>query len=277
MDAPLESASPALSIDVTELRAALATFPPPQLLDVRRPAAFERDPVVIGGAIRVDDVARLAHTLEPWRPVVTVCVHGHEVSQLAAATLRGAGYAARWLSGGLEAWKAAGGAVQASQPPSRWVTRERPKIDRIACPWLVRRFIDASATFHYVPAAQVQAFAEAERATPFDVPDTAYSHHGERCSFDAFVERHDLRDPALHSLAAIVRAADTGALSDAAEAAGLLAVSVGLSRMISDDLAMLRHGMLVYDALYLRCRDAAQEAHAWNVAALRDAAAGVAR
>jgi rhodanese-related sulfurtransferase len=239
-------------------------FPPPQVLDVRRAAAFERDPTMIPGAVRCapEDVDAIASRLEPWRAVVTVCVHGHEVSQGAAARLAAHGYDARALEGGHAQWRAEGGATAPWRAPTQWVTRARPKIDRIACPWLVRRFIDPSAVFHYVPAAEVRAFADAHGATPYDVPDVPYGHRGAHCTFDAFIERHALRDPALDRLATIVRGADTGALGLAAQAQGLLAVSQGLSRMFDDDLAMLRYGMLVYDALYAWCRDASREAAA---------------
>ncbi|CAG1002127.1 Protein ChrB [Burkholderiales bacterium] len=267
--------STSCSISIARFRALRESFPPPQVLDVRRAPAFERDPVVIPGSVRCapQDVRALAATLEPWRPVVSVCVHGHEVSEEAAATLAAAGYDARALDGGIEQWRAEGGSVVAWRAPSRWVTRERPKIDRIACPWLVRRFVDPAARFFYVPNAEVRAFAAANGATPYDIPDVDYSHRGAECSFDAFIRLHGLDDPALAALAAIVRGADTGALDLAAEAPGLLAVSLGLSRVFADDDAMLRFGMLVYDALYARCRDAAGESHGWNPDSLRVAAA----
>jgi rhodanese-related sulfurtransferase len=248
-------------LTLADFRALRAAFPPPQVLDVRREAAFDRDRTLIPGAVRCppDEVGALVATLEPWRPVVAVCVHGHEVSQNAAALLASHGYDARSLDGGHEQWRAEGGETVPWRPPTRWVTRERPKIDRIACPWLVRRFVDASAVFHYVPNAEVRAFAAAHGATPYDVPDVDYTHRGGDCSFDAFLRRHDLRDRALDRLATIVRGADTGALDLAAQAPGLLAVSLGLSRMIADDQAMLRFGMLVYDALYAWCADAARK------------------
>ena len=247
------------AIAIDELRSLRSQFPPPQLLDVRRAAAFERDPTVISGAVRClpEDVDAVAPTLEPWRAVVTVCVHGHEVSRNAAVQLASRGYDARPLEGGHEQWRAEGGATVPWRAPTHWVTRARPKIDRIACPWLVRRFVDPSAVFHYVPSAEVKAFAAAHGATPYDVPDVDYTHHGAQCSFDAFIARHELRDPALDALATIVRGADTGALDLAAQSPGLLAVSHGLSRIFPDDHAMLRYGMLVYDALYSWCRDAA--------------------
>ena len=276
MDA-VRNGSPASprTIPIDAFRALLATFPPPQVLDVRRTPAFETDPVVIPGSVRCapEEVPALAGTLEPWRPVVAVCVYGHEVSQDAASQLAFAGLDARSLDGGIVRWRAEGGAVLPWCPPTRWVTRERPKIDRIACPWLVRRFVDPSARFFYVPNDEVRAFAASHDATPYDVPDVDYSHRGAECSFDAFVRRHGLADPALARLAAIVRGADTGALDLAAQAPGLLAVSLGLSRMIADDHAMLRFGMLVYDALYAWCREATGEAHGWNPDALRAPAA----
>ena len=204
--------------------------------------------------------------------MVVYCVHGHEVSQQAAQTLMAQGLDARMLAGGLAGWREQGGDVVPFAPPTRWVTRARPKIDRIACPWLVRRFIDPSAAFFYVPNPEVRAFAAAQGAVPFDIPDVPYSHVGEQCSFDAFIRIHALHDPALADLATIVRGADTGALSLAAEASGLLAVSLGLSAMFADDQAMLRAGLLVYDALYAWCREARGETHGWNPAALRTSA-----
>lgn len=136
----------------------------------------------------------------------------------------------------------------------KWVTRERPKIDRIACPWLIARFIDPAPEFLYVPADRVMQVAAETGATPYDVPGVEYGHHGDRCSFDAFIAHHGLDDPALARLARIVRGADCGALDLAPEAAGLLAISRGLSLNYADDHAMLRQGMVIYDALYAWCR-----------------------
>jgi hypothetical protein len=168
--------------------------------------------------------------------------------------------------GGFEGWCDAGGHVQAKPPatPSRWITRGRPKIDRIACPWLVRRFIDPDAVFLYVPSHQVVARAKELQAEPYDIPGAAYSHDGEFCSFDVFILRHHLQDdPALLHLAGIVRAADTGKPELAAPAHGLLAVSLGLSTMFQDDDRMLTEGMLIYDALYAWCARARSETHNW--------------
>ena len=146
----------------------------------------------------------------------------------------------------------------------KWVTRERPKIDLIACPWLITRFIDKDAEFLYVPADQVLAVAETSGATPYDIPDVEYSHVGALCSFDAFISKHNLTDPALLQLAVIVRGADTARLDIAPQAAGLLALSLGLSHNFADDHAMLAQGMVMYDALYAWCRHTQQETHSWN-------------
>ena len=132
----------------------------------------------------------------------------------------------------------------------KWITRERPKIDRIACPWLIARFIDPAAEFLYVPAADVLNIAKETGAIPYDIPGVEYGHRGELCSFDAFLDKHDLNDPALRRLAVIVRGADTDRLDLAPQCAGLLALSLGLSRNFADDHVMLSHGMVMYDALY---------------------------
>ena len=141
------------------------------------------------------------------------------------------------------------------EQPSRWITRERPRIDRVACPWLVRRFIDPAAEFFYVPTEEVFEQAARLKAVPYDIPGAPISHEGERCSFDTLLRAFDLRQPALDTLAVIVRGADTDRLSLAPQAAGLLAVSLGLSRLhAADDQAMLAAAMPVYDALYEWCR-----------------------
>jgi hypothetical protein len=145
----------------------------------------------------------------------------------------------------------------------KWITRERPKIDRIACPWLIRRFIDPAAEFLYVPASDVLKIAAETGATPYDIPGVEMTHVGERCSFDAFLARHALREPALQQLATIVRGADTSRLDLAPQSAGLYAVSLGLSQVFKDDHEMLRHGMVVYDALYAWCKTCQAESHNW--------------
>ena len=145
----------------------------------------------------------------------------------------------------------------------KWITRERPKIDRIACPWLITRFIDPDAEFLYVPASDVLRVATETGATPYDIPGVEMTHVGERCSFDAFIARHALHDPALQQLATIVRGADTSRLDLAPQSAGLYAVSLGLSHVFKDDHEMLRHGMVMYDALYAWCKACQAETHNW--------------
>ncbi|MBP1642715.1 MAG: Chromate resistance exported protein [Acidobacteria bacterium] len=146
----------------------------------------------------------------------------------------------------------------------RWITRERPKIDRVACPWLVARFIDPAPEFLFAPAGEVTRVADETGAVPYDVEGVELSHAGDRCSFDAFIERYRLDDPALAELATIVRGADTARLDLAPQCAGLLAVSLGLSRLFADDHEQLRHGFVVYDALLAWLRQARDETHTWN-------------
>jgi hypothetical protein len=152
---------------------------------------------------------------------------------------------------------------QSAVGPSRWITRERPKVERIACPWLIRRFLDPRATFTFVSPELVISEAVRLDAIPFDVPGVELSHEWERCTFDAMLEAFELRDPALDALAKIVRAADTSRLKASPPAAGLLAVSIGLSRLYPRDEDMLDAGMLVYDALFEWCRDGQGESHGW--------------
>ncbi len=146
----------------------------------------------------------------------------------------------------------------------KWITRERPKIDRIACPWLIARFIDPSAEFLYVPSDQIIGVSNETGAIPYDIPGVELSHVGELCSFDAFLKKYELTDPALAKLAMIVRGADTDRLDLAPQAPGLLAISLGLSRHFSDDHEMLKHGMVVYDALYAWCQELQGERHGWT-------------
>ncbi len=145
----------------------------------------------------------------------------------------------------------------------KWITRERPKIDRVACPWLIARFIDKEPEFLYVPASQVMSEAQRTGAVPYDVPGVELSHVGELCSFDAFLARYDLTDPALQQLAEIVRGADTSRLELTSQSPGLYALSLGLSHNFSDDHEMLKHGMVMYDALYAWCRACQAETHNW--------------
>ena len=145
----------------------------------------------------------------------------------------------------------------------KWITRERPKIDRIACPWLVARFIDPDAQFRYVPLGDVLRVARDQDAIPYDVPGVELSHVGDLCSFDAFLKKYGIEDPALSTLAPIVRGADTSRLDLTPQSAGLYAISLGLSATFADDHEMLKHGMVLYDALYSWCKSGQGEAHGW--------------
>ncbi|NYZ16907.1 sulfurtransferase [Azospirillum sp. RWY-5-1] len=244
----------------------------PAVLDVRDDADFGADPRGLPAAVRRDhrSVADWAPAFAGRRAVV-VCQRGLKLSQGVAAWLRHAGASAETLEGGFEAWAAAGGPlVRPDALPPRdargrtvWVTRVRPKVDRIACPWLIRRFVDPAAVFLFVAPSEVMAVAERFGAVPFDIEGAFWSHRGEACTFDVMLEEFGLRSEALERLAAIVRGADTARLDLAPQAAGLLAASLGLSRMHRDDLAQLEAGMTLYDAFYRWCRDAVGEAHNW--------------
>ena len=255
-------------VTAAALKQSLRSDHPPLVIDVRRSERFRESPYVIEGALHRDPAAvdSWKSTLPAAASVVVYCVHGHEVSQGVAKAL-----GARYLEGGIEGWKEVGGALSAKPAgaATRWVTRERPKIDRIACPWLVRRFIDPDAEFLYVPAEEVRKAAKEKDAVAYDIPDVAFSHEGERCSFDAFLKHYRLKDPALDELALIVRGADTGRLGLAPQAAGLAAISLGLSILHKNDLEMLEQGMVMYDALYAWCRQGKDEVHTWNPAAYR--------
>ena len=149
----------------------------------------------------------------------------------------------------------------------KWVTRERPKIDRIACPWLITRFIDEEPEFLFVPTARVFDVAAESGAVPYDIPGAELSHVGEKCSFDAFLAKYRLDDPALAALAPIIRGADTSRLELTPQSAGLYAISLGLSAVFPDDHEMLKHGLVMYDALHAWCRSLQGETHAWPPAA----------
>jgi len=248
------------AISIRALQDALGTPAAPLIVDVRRRPAFDMDPRILPAAQRrePEQVVEWAAHLPRGRGIVVYCVHGHDVSQQAAATLVARGFDARFLDGGIEHWKATGAPTLLKRPsagipgdrPSRWITRERPKIDRIACPWLIRRFIDPGAEFLYVPAGDVIAASRQQGALPYDVPGVEFSHHGELCSFDALLRNFGIADACLDALAAIVRGADTGKPELTPQSPGLLAVSLGLSMNFQDDHAMLEQGMVVYDALH---------------------------
>lgn len=259
-------------ITVTQLSRRIGLPDAPVLVDVRIDEDFAADPRLIPGARRRDFRA-----VADWaaacggRQVVVTCRRGHKLSQGVAAWLRHDGIAAESLEGGHDAWAAAGHMLvpEAKLPPrdargrTVWVTRARPKIDRIACPWLIRRFADPEAIFLYVSPPEVPAVAERFGATPFDIDGVFWSHRGEACTFDTMLDELGLDSAPLRRLAAIVRGADTARTDLAPEAAGLLAASLGLSRMYKDDLAQLEAGMALYDAFYRWCRDATDETHNW--------------
>ena len=261
------------SISPLELRHLIGRPSCPLVIDVRRRPVFDEADGIIPTAQWRDhaEVAAWAADLHPGGEVIVYCVHGHNVSQAALADLRRLGYRARALAGGIEGYREAGGILlrKSALPqgswmkPSRWITRERPKIDRIACPWLVQRFVDPTAEFFFVAADQVEAAGQDLNATPYDIPGAEFSHDGELCSFDAFIRKFGIADPALDRLAVIVRGADTGHPELAPQCAGLLAASLGLSALYADDHEMLNHGLTLYDALYAWCRDAAAESHGW--------------
>ncbi|MFE0019226.1 chromate resistance protein ChrB domain-containing protein [Mesorhizobium sp. NPDC059054] len=260
------------TISIDKLARLIGTPHCPALIDVRNDEDFALDPRLVPGSIR-----RSHRDVQTWhqaiaRPsAVVICQAGKKLSEGCAAWLRQLGLPAESLEGGIEAWFDAGlPSVPAARVPPRdaagrtvWVTRARPKIDRIACPWLIRRFVDPAAAFLFVAPQEVAGVADRFDATPFDVENVFWSHRGETCSFDTMVEEFGLATEPLLRLAAIVRGADTARLDLAPEAAGLLAASLGLSRMYSDDLAQLEAGMTLYDAFYRWCRDATDESHNW--------------
>jgi rhodanese-related sulfurtransferase len=268
----------------TALYAVLGSPQAPLLIDVRKEQAFEELPRTLPGALRgnPERVTEWAAHLHKSRPVLVYCVHGHEVGQGAAQTLAALGFQASYLEGGIAHWMESSLPTIVRRPEwalpapggraSRWITRERPKIDRLACPWLIRRFIDPHADFFYVPAAEVRSQATVLQAQPYDIPETVFSHRGPLCSFDAFLAEFDLRDRALDALAQIVRAADTGTLDAAPQASGLLALSLGLGAVHSEDSALLEAAMPLYDALYAWCKSARDETHNWPFGAAARAA-----
>lgn len=262
--------APFASISVDKLARLVGTPQSPVVIDVRDAKALDAEPHILPGSLSC-----------PWQQTgqwlpeirgtafVVTCAAGGAKSEGVAALLRAAGHQAEILEGGITAWREAQLptiplAKIPSTSPSLWVTRVRPKIDRIACPWLIRRFVDPLARFLFVSASEVSAVAERFDAIPFDIEGVHWSHRGELCTFDVMIDEFGLAFPALRKLATIVRGADTARPDLAPEVAGVLAVSLGLSRMYADDLEQLDAGMLVYDALYRWCRDAGDETHNWR-------------
>ncbi len=267
--------SPSYSISPTDLWNAIATPAAPQIVDVRRRDVFDESAHLVPGAVWRD-----AGKTDAWsaefdrvRPILIACKAGHELSQMAAAQLRADGFDARVLEGGYEAWAKAAlpfvakPALDRIAParPSLWVTRRRPKLDRVACPWLIRRFLDPQARILFVDPSEVVNVARESGAVPFDIKDIELSHDGERCTFDTILKLFGLEsEPTLARLALIVRGADTARPDLAPEAAGLHAVSLGLSALAGDDdHGLLERGFLVYDALFAWLRFAADERHNW--------------
>ena len=260
------------SIASEKLARLIGTPKCPALLDVRTDDDFSTDPRLVPGSVR-----RSPDTAGEWvadfrgRSAVVICQKGLKLSHGVAALLREAGASAEVLEGGFAAWAQSGfSLVPTGKLPPRnrqgrtlWVTRERPKIDRIACPWLIRRFVDPAALFMFIAPSEVEAVAKQFGAAPFDIEGVFWSHRGEACTFDVMVDEFGLASPALLRLAAIVRGADTARLDLAPEAPGLLAASLGLSRMYADDLEQLEAGLTLYDAFYRWSRDAISETHNW--------------
>nr|WP_254445777.1 sulfurtransferase/chromate resistance protein [Ruegeria arenilitoris] len=244
----------------------------PILIDICIDADFEADPYLIPGSIRhsAQNVEGLAALIAD-RPAVVICQKGKKLSQAVVSSLRSRGIQAEYREGGMVAWRETtdaprvpATALKMLRPEgSLWITRHRPKIDRIACPWLIRRFVDPRARFLFVAPTEVEAAAAIFDATPFDIENTFWSHRQDRCTFDTMLDEFALHSPALDRLAIVVRAADTNRHDLAPEAAGLLAVSVGLSRQYRDDHEALAAGMHLYDALYRWARDGFEERHDW--------------
>jgi rhodanese-related sulfurtransferase len=262
------------TISTDKLARLIGTPKCPVLIDVRTNDDFASQPFFIPGSLRrpFETVSDWASSFEGQSAIV-ICQKGLKLSHGVAAWLRHHRIPADSLDGGVMAWLQAGlPAVPETRIPTRdtqgrtvWATRSRPKIDRIACPWLIRRFVDPKAVFLFVPPSEVSMVAERFGATPFDIEGDSvfWSHRGELCTFDVMVEEFGLGMEPLRRLARIVRGADTARLDLAPEAAGLLAASLGLSRMYADDLSQLEAGMLLYDAFYRWCRDATDETHNW--------------
>ena len=274
----MDTATPTPSKSAAAARL-IGTPSAPLCVDVRKGEDFAASDYFIPGAVRWNYDAGDAPPAElvGATTAVAYCVKGLHVGITGAEKLREKSLDASYLEGGLRQWLATDAPRVKKRPDlgvtgesvSRWVTRARPKIDRIACPWLVRRFIDPRAEFFYVPTAEVFAFAQANNAVAYDIPGAPIEHAGPLCSFDNFLRAFELTSPALERMATLIRGADTDALHLAPESAGLLAISLGFSKNIADDHAMLKAIMPVYDALYrwvLDAVDATDEKHNWKPA-----------
>jgi rhodanese-related sulfurtransferase len=245
------------SVSATDLHRCLGTAASPVVIDVRRvvPDPATDRLIVSASHHPPGNVAAWSKLLPKGRQVVAYCVHGHEVSQSTAKALQTAGFDAAYLEGGIAGWTERGLPTRRIVGnPDKWVTREHPKIDRIACPWLISRFIRPQAQFIYVPPNEVLAVSKETGAVPYDIKDVEFGHVGDHCSFDAIIRIHDIKDAALDHLATIVRGADTSRPDLTPQCDGLLAISHGLSANYPNDHEMLKHGMIIYDALYAWCR-----------------------
>lgn len=253
-------------ISPTELYSEIGTASAPIVIDARTQPYFDADDRLIVGARRMsDNVDQWKLDIAKGQRIVVYGGQGDETSQGVAEVLCELGQETSYLAGGIADWIARGLPTrkQLAAGTNKWITRERPKIDRIACPWLIRRFIDPDAEFIYVPAERVLAEARAIGAIPYDIPDVEFTHEGERCSFDTFLRIYDIADPPLQHLALIVRGADTSRHDLAPQCGGLFAISLGLSANFADDHEILEHGMVIYDALYTWCRSLQAETHGW--------------
>ena len=261
-----------LSISPHDLYARLGSESAPIIVDVRSHADFASADRLVVPAFHYapDQVEAWQKDLPRGRHVVAYCFYGHDLSQGVAAALRFMGTEANFLEGGFAGWTEQGLPTRRNigASPSTWVTREHPKIDRIACPWLIRRFIDPNAEFVYVPKDQVVAVARQTGGIPYDIDGVEFTHEGERCSFDTILRIYEIKDAALDHLATIVRGADTSRHDLSPQCGGLFAISLGLSANFPDDHEMLKHGMVIYDGLYTWCRTLQAETHNWPARAV---------
>ncbi|WP_170480421.1 chromate resistance protein ChrB domain-containing protein [Ruegeria arenilitoris] len=260
------------AITPKQLARIVGTPSAPIIVDIRTDFDFADDPRLIPGSVRHphNQIVEL-RALIGNRPCVIICQKGKKLSQGVVSWLRSDGHAAEYLEGGHFAWRDMPDSqlVSVSALPEEvgsgtlWVTRHRPKIDRIACPWLIRRFVDPNARFLFVAPSEVKGVVAKFGATAFDEDGEFWSHRGENCTFDTMLDEFDIHSAPLDRMADVIRAADTNKHKVAPEAAGLLAISVGLSRQYKDDHQQLEAGMHIYDALYRWARDGFNEVHDW--------------
>jgi rhodanese-related sulfurtransferase len=258
-------------ITVSQLSRLVGLPSSPAIIDVRPDGEFAADPRLIPSSLRrAPDACAVWAKDYDRHPVIVVCKEGLHLSQGVSAWMRHQGIDSQTLEGGYDAWCKSGHLLfRSARLPERdeagrtiWVTRARPKVVRIACPWLIRRFIDPKAVILYVAPSEVAAVADRFKATPFDVADAFWGDRGEKCTFDVMIEEFGLESDVLSRLALIIRGADTGRLELTPQSGGLLAASLGFSRMFRDDLEQLEAAMSLYDAFYRWCRDASNETHA---------------